>query len=54
MPWGCYSNDQLRSALDTVLNTLGKCYDQLDQIKTLPPPIRSPKPNISVHGDKGQ
>lgn len=27
---GCYSNDQLRAALDVALDTLGRCWDQLD------------------------
>lgn len=32
---GCYSNDQVRAAIDAALNTLGRCYDQLDAIGVL-------------------
>lgn len=27
---GCYSNEQLRAAIDVALDTLGRCWDQLD------------------------
>ena len=32
---GCYSNDQVRAAIDAALDTLGRCYDQLDAIGVL-------------------
>lgn len=32
---GCYSNRQLRDAIDAALDTLGRCFDRLDSIRTL-------------------
>lgn len=32
---GCFTNDQVRAAIDAALDTLGRCYDQLDSIRTL-------------------
>lgn len=32
---GCYSNKQLRDLLDAALDTLGRCWDRLDAIRTL-------------------
>ncbi len=32
---GCYSNDQVRAAIDAALNAYGTCTDQLDAIDTL-------------------
>ncbi|HSX21523.1 MAG TPA: hypothetical protein VLE97_01960 [Gaiellaceae bacterium] len=52
---GCFSNDQLRGSLDAALDTLGRCYDQLDAIATLSAKAKdsnTAKPGVSRNGNE--